>query len=173
MSMTPEQALHVTRRQFFGLSSAGIGAAALGSLMSPSAFASVANVHATPRAKRVIYLFQSGGPSQLDLFDYKPQLKSRQGEDLPDTVRMGQRLTGMTSGQDAFPTASSIFKFAQHGESGTWVSDWLPYTAGCVDDIAVIRSCWTNGINHSGGVCQMNTGTPLAGRPSLGAWVSY
>jgi hypothetical protein len=171
--MTPEQALQLTRRQFFGLSSAGIGAAALGSILSPAAFASTGYLHGTPKAKRVIYLFQSGGPSQLDLFDYKPQLHSRQGEDLPDSVRMGQRLTGMTSGQDSFPVASTKFKFAQHGESGAWISELLPHTASIADDLCIVKTLNTEAINHDPAITYFQTGHQQPGRPSMGAWLSY
>jgi len=173
MDLTPSEALQLTRRQFFGLSSAGIGAAALSTLVNSSASALTAQQHATPRAKRVIYLFQSGGPSQLDLFDYKPQLKSRQGDDLPDSIRMGQRLTGMTSGQSAFPVAASKFKFKQHGESGMWVSELMPHTASIADDLCMVKTLNTEAINHDPAITYFQTGHQQPGRPSLGAWLSY
>jgi hypothetical protein len=122
-----------------------------------------------PRAKNVIFLFMEGGPSHIDLFDPKPLLNELAGQPLPDGYQ--RVITAM--GEINSPLLASPRTWTQHGECGTWVSEWLPHTARCVDDLAVIRSCWTNGINHSGGVCQMNTGTPLAGRPSLGSWVSY
>ncbi len=171
--LTPQEAVQLTRRQFFGLSSAGIGAAALGALVNSSAAALAPQMHTTPKAKRVIYLFQSGGPSQLDLFDYKPQLQSRQGEDLPDSIRMGQRLTGMTSGQDAFPVASTKFKFAQHGESGAWISDLMPHTASIADDLCIVKTLNTEAINHDPAITYFQTGHQQPGRPSMGAWLSY
>ncbi len=173
MSMTQEEALHLTRRQFFGLSSAGIGAAALSALVNSPASALTHQMHTTPKAKRVIYLFQSGGPSQLDLFDYKPQLQSRQGDDLPDSIRMGQRLTGMTSGQDAFPVASTKFKFSQHGECGAWISELIPHTASIADDLCIVKTLNTEAINHDPAMTFFQTGHQQPGRPSMGAWLSY
>jgi hypothetical protein len=129
--------------------------------------------HFQPRAKRVIYLCQSGAPSQLDLFDYKPNLARSGGTELPDSVRMGQRLTGMTSKQESFPIAPTAFEFAQRGESGAWVSDLLPHTAGIADDLCFIKSMHTEAINHDPAITFMQTGTQLAGRPSIGAWLSY
>ncbi len=129
--------------------------------------------HFAPKAKRVIYLFQSGAPSQLDLFDYKPQLAKTHGTDLPDSIRNGQRLTAMTAGQTSFPVAQSIFKFAQHGQSGAWLSELLPHTAKIADDLCFIKSMHTEQINHDPAVTFAQTGFQLAGRPSLGAWVSY
>jgi hypothetical protein len=126
-----------------------------------------------PRAKRVIYLFQSGAPSQMDLFDYKPELAERRASELPDSIRMGQRLTGMTSTQASFPVAPSIFKFAQHGQCGAWVSDLMPHTAGIVDELCFIKSMHTEAINHDPAVTFFQTGHQLAGRPSIGAWLSY
>src|SRR5712675_1312049 len=130
-----------TRRQFFSRTSTGIGIAALASMLEKSGFsATLSGVpHFPPTAKRIIYLHQSGGPSQLDLFDYKPQLKKFQATELPDSVRRGQRITGMTSGQSSLPVASSIFKFKQHGKSGTWVSELIPHTAKIVDDITIVK----------------------------------
>ncbi len=122
-----------------------------------------------PRAKNVIFLFMEGGPSHIDLFDPKPLLNELAGQPLP----AGYKRVVTAMGEINSPLLASQRTWAQYGEAGTWVSNWLPHTARCVDDMAVIRSCWTNGINHSGGVCQMNTGTPLAGRPSLGSWVNY
>jgi len=179
-----DQQLVLTRRHFFGRASAGIGVAALASLLeteSPLAYADQASgpaglpgvPHFAPRARRVIYLFQSGAPSQIDLFDYKPRLQDLRGAELPDSVRMGQRLTGMTSGQKSFPIAPSMFKFAQHGESGAWLSELLPHTAGVADELCFIRSLHTEAINHDPAVTFITTGAQLAGRPSIGAWLSY
>src|SRR5262245_44834278 len=130
-------------------------------------------VHFSPKAKRVIYLFQGGGPSHLDLFDYKSQLAKWHGTDLPDSIRGMQRLTGMTAQQVSFPVAQSIFKFAQHGQSGAWVSELLPYTAKVVDDLCFIKSLHTEQINHDPAVTFAQTGFQIAGRPSMGAWVTY
>lgn len=129
--------------------------------------------HHAPTAKRVIYLFQSGGPSQLETWDYKPLLNEQQGQPLPDSVRMGQRLTGMSGNQAILPLAGSIYKFAQHGQSGTWVSELLPHTAKHVDDIAVIRSMYTEAINHDPAITFLQTGNQVSGRPSIGAWLNY
>jgi hypothetical protein len=169
----------LTRRHFFGRSATGIGIAALSSLLSddlalgddPAAISTFPNF--APTAKRFIYLFQHGAPSQLDLFDYKPGLQKQRGSDLPDSIRMGQRLTGMSAFQAKFPTAPSIFPFAQHGETGTWLSELLPYTAKMVDDLAVIKSIQTEQINHDPAVTFFQTGFQLAGRPSIGSWIAY
>jgi hypothetical protein len=131
------------------------------------------NPHFAPRAKRVIYLFQSGAPSQFETFDYKPKLYELRGEELPASVRMGQRLTTMTSGQSTFPLVPSIYPFHQHGNCGAWVSDRLPYTAKIVDDLCIIRSMFTEAINHDPAITFFQTGSQLAGRPSAGAWVAY
>src|SRR4030095_7509896 len=175
--------LSVTRRRFLGQAGIGIGAAALAELLQADLFAQSAATSATgglpglphfaPRDKRVIYMFQSGAPSQLDLFDHKPQLAKMHGSDLPDSIRNGQRLTAMTAGQTSFPVAQSIFKFAQHGQSGAWLSELLPYTARAADDLCFIKSLHTDQINHDPAVTFAQTGFHLAGRPSLGAWVSY
>jgi uncharacterized protein (DUF1501 family) len=129
--------------------------------------------HFAPKAKHVIYLFMSGGPSHIDLFDHKPKLKDHHGEELPGSVRMGQRITGMTSGQASFPCASSLFKFDQHGESGAWVSELLPNVAKVVDEIAIVKSVNTEAINHDPATTFIQTGSQQPGRPSLGAWLSY
>jgi Protein of unknown function (DUF1501) len=160
----------VTRRTFLERSAASVGLAALGLLLDES--------HATPadyvpRARRVIYLFQSGAPSQMDLFDYKPRLQEFRAQELPDSVRMGQRITTMTSGQKRFPVAPSIFKFAQHGQSGAWLSEVLPHTAQIVDDLAFIRTMHTEAINHDPAITFFQTGSQIAGRPSIGSWVAY
>ncbi|PCJ51861.1 MAG: sulfatase, partial [Candidatus Hydrogenedentota bacterium] len=148
----------VTRRQFFGLASAGIGTAALSGIMGGGGEVQASidpvlkQLHHAPKAKRVIYLFQSGGPSQMDLFDYKPEMKTQHGEELPGSIRMGQRITGMTSGQSSFPVASSMFDFKQHGESGAWVSELLPHTAKIADDLCFIKTVNTEAINHDPGI---------------------
>src|SRR5215813_4667207 len=166
----------LTRRHFFSRSSTGLGIAALASLLSEDAKASAGLPglpHFPPTAKRVIYLFQHGAPSQIDLFDYTPNLAKIRGTDLPDSVRKGQRLTGMTAYQAKFPTAPSIFRFSQHGQSGTWLSELLPYTGKVADEICVIRSMQTEAINHDPAVTFFQTGFQIAGRPSIGAWISY
>lgn len=175
-----EQGLLLTRRQFFGLTSAGVGTAALSSLLGSgpaygdqsSAMLSRA-LHAAPKAKRVIYLFQSGGPSQMDLFDYKPKMQTVHGSELPDSIRMGQRLTGMTANQTSFPVVSTKYQFAQHGRSGQWFSELLPYTAQVADDLCIVKSMHTEAINHDPGITFIQTGSQQPGRPSLGAWMSY
>ncbi|MBC7855518.1 MAG: DUF1501 domain-containing protein [Pirellulaceae bacterium] len=129
--------------------------------------------HFKPRAKRVIYLFQSGAPSQMELFDYKPKLAELRGTELPDSIRQGQRLTGMTSRQSSFPVAPSKFKFAQHGKSGAWVSELMPHTAKVADDLCFIKSLHTEAINHDPAVTFFQTGNQLAGRPSIGSWLAY
>src|SRR6202035_1787254 len=129
--------------------------------------------HFPPKAKRVIYLFQSGAPSQMELFDYKPKLSDYRGAELPDSIRMGQRLTGMTSTQSSFPVAPSLFHFAQHGSSGAWVSELLPHTARIADELCFIRSMHTEAINHDPAITFFQSGAQLAGRPSMGAWLAY
>jgi Arylsulfatase A and related enzymes len=168
-----------TRRQFFSQSLAGLGTAALSSLLSEDLRGQEESSglpglpHFPARAKRVIYLFQYGGPSQIDLFDPKPQLARMQGSELPGSVRMGQRLTTMTAAQSSFPVASSIFRFSQHGQSGAWLSELLPYTARVADDICFVRSLYTEQINHDPGITFFQTGFQLAGRPSIGSWIAY
>ncbi len=165
----------LTRRHFFGRSATGLGTAALASLLSRDAGAispSALN-HFPPKAKRVIWLFQSGAPSQMDLFDYKPRLTDFHKQELPASIRMGQRLTGMTSGQTSFPVAASKFKFSQHGQSGMWMSEMLPHTSRIVDDICMIRSMHTEAINHDPAITFIQTGSQLPGRPSFGSWVDY
>src|SRR5262245_55609682 len=173
----------LTRRHFFGRLSTGIGIPALGALLErdlPAAVVDAAAVgglptlpHFPPKAKRAIYLFMSGAPSHIDLFDYKPKLKELQGTDLPGSIRMGQRLTGMTSGQGSFPVAPTTFKFRQFGRSGAWLSELLPHTAKVADDLCFVKSLHTEAINHDPAVTFFQTGAQLAGRPSLGSWVSY
>ena len=126
-----------------------------------------------PKAKRVIYLFQSGAPSQMDLFDYKPELKDQFDQDLPEEIRNGQRLTGMTSGQARFPVAPSTFNFNQHGEGGAWISELMPHLAGVADKLCFIKSMYTEAINHDPAITFFQTGSQIAGRPSMGAWLSY
>jgi hypothetical protein len=172
-----------TRRQFLSSASLGLGAAALGSLLDPrvllgapaagGARALLPSPHFPPRARRVIYLFQSGAPSQIDLFDHKPLLRTMNGQELPESVRMGQRLTGMTAFQKSFPLAGAQFEFAQHGESGAWVSELLPHTAKIVDELCFVRSMHTEAINHDPAVTFVQTGSQQAGRPAIGAWLSY
>ncbi|HVJ67426.1 MAG TPA: DUF1501 domain-containing protein [Caulifigura sp.] len=173
--MEPLLATSATRRRFLTGISQSVGLLAAASLLAddtPNASASGAP-HFLPRAKRVIYLFQSGGPSQLDLFDEKPELERLQGTDLPDSIRRGQRLTGMTATQDRFPIAASKFRFSTHGQSGTRLSELLPYTARIVDDICLLKTLKTEAINHDPAVTFLQTGAQLAGRPSIGSWLSY
>jgi hypothetical protein len=187
MNLLHESAVRLTRRHFFGRAGAGIGLAALASLLDGDLRAAPSPTkgegeavgglpglpHFPPKAKRVIYLFQSGAPSQMDLFDHKPRLNDLRGTELPDSVRMGQRLTGMTSRQESFPVAPSKFAFARHGKSGAWVSELLPHTAGVVDELCFVKSMFTEAINHDPAITFFQTGAQLAGRPSIGAWVSY
>jgi uncharacterized protein YdcH (DUF465 family) len=165
----------LTRRYFFGKTSTGLGIAALSSLLQADEAAGglPGLPHFPPTAKRVIYLFQSGAPSQMELFDYKPRLKDLTGTELPDSVRSGQRLTGMTSGQTSFPVAASLFRFEQHGKSGAWVSELMPHVAKVADDLCFIKSMYTEAINHDPAVTFFQTGFQLAGRPSIGAWLAY
>ncbi|MGH9675324.1 MAG: DUF1501 domain-containing protein [Bryobacteraceae bacterium] len=165
------RSLAITRRHFFSRSATGIGVAALSSLLGEENRDPAP--HFAPCARRVIYLFQHGAPSQLDLFDYKPELAQRRGEDLPDSIRRGQRLTTMTSHQTSFPTAPTVFRFAQHGQCGARLSELIPHTAKAADDLAIIRSMHTEAINHDPAVTFFQTGFQLAGRPSIGSWVAY
>ncbi len=164
--------MNFSRRDLFRLPSMTLGAAALSTLMAEDQTPGVLP-HFPPTAKRVIYMFQHGAPSQLDMFDHKPLLQAQFAKDLPDSIRQGQRLTGMTAFQAKFPIAPSIFKFAQHGQSGQWLSELLPHTAKIADDICVIRSMRTEAINHDPAVTFFQTGFQLAGRPSIGSWISY
>src|SRR6266850_1697016 len=183
MGTMDETGLLLTRRHFFGRSATGIGLAALASVFGNGneLRAEDATVHRglpglphfAPKAKRVIYLFQSGGPSQMELFDYKPRLTEFQGHDLPDSVRKGQRLTGMSATQSIFPVVPSKFQFAQHGKSGAWVSELMPYTAKAADQLTFIKSLHTEAINHDPAVTFIQTGAQIAGRPSIGAWLAY
>jgi hypothetical protein len=157
----------MNRRAFCGL-----GIAALASLLNEELRAAEMP-HFAAKAKRVIYLFQSGAPSQMDLFDHKPKLLDLRGTELPDSIRQGQRLTGMTATQDHFPVAPSIFRFAQQGKCGAWVSELLPHTARVVDELCFVKSMHTEAINHDPAITFFQTGAQLAGRPSIGAWLSY
>ncbi len=172
------------RRDFLSKSAMGLGAMALGSLINPlQAFNApsllnggggvLGQPHFAPKAKRIIYMFQSGAPSQLDLFDPKPLLKKMNGQDIPPSVRGEQRLTGMTAGQSSFPLAGSVFDFKQHGSSGAWVSELMPHTAKVVDELCFVKSLYTEAINHDPAVTFIQTGSQQPGRPSIGAWMSY
>ncbi len=168
----------LNRRQFLDRFGMGFGGIALGQLLMRSAMAAPPvelsrPPHFAPKAKRVIYLFQSGGPSQMDLFDHKPLLNKMNGEQLPESVRKGQRLTGMSANQASLPIAGSVFPFAQHGQSGAWVSDLMPHTAGVVDDLCFIKSMYTEAINHDPAITFLQTGSQLSGRPCIGSWLSY
>ncbi len=177
----------IDRRHFLKNTSLGLGALALGGLMGgknevlASGSMPMASLggginglpHFAPKAKRVIYLFMSGGPSQMDMFDYKPQLAKMHGQDLPDSVRKGQRLTGMSSGQSSLPVTASLFDFQQYGASRQWVSSLLPHTAKVVDELCFIKSMYTEQINHDPAITFFQSGHQLAGRPSIGAWLSY
>ena len=176
-----EYRLQMNRRRFLSRLSLGIGSAALGSLLIPDLFSGKANEeaileqlpHFAPKAKRIIYLFQNGAPSQLELFDYKPMLREKFGQDLPESIRMGQRLTGMTAEQTKFPLAGSLFDFAQYGESKAWISELLPYTAGIADELCIIKSMYTEAINHDPALTFFQTGAQVGNRPSMGSWLSY
>jgi hypothetical protein len=180
---------HLNRRIFLGRSATALGGAALASLLAQDGRAASASTgggtvapaggglpgfpNYAAKAKRVIYLFQSGAPSQMDLFDPKPQMEKRRSENLPESIRQGQRLTTMTSGQKSFPVAPSIFKFAQHGQSGAWISELMPHLSGIADDLCFIKSMHTEAINHDPAITFCQTGSQLAGRPSIGSWLSY
>jgi hypothetical protein len=179
-----QQVHNLSRRQLLTRVSLGIGAAALSSLLDPKTFAAgsaassgfegaVKAPHFAPKAKRVIYLFQSGGPSHLDLFDYKPKLTEMFGQDLPPSVRQGQRLTGFTSGQAKLPLVPSKFAFKRAGANGTYISELLPHTSKIVDELCLVRSMHTEAINHDPAITYMQTGSQLPGRPSVGSWVDY
>jgi len=179
-----EAVLTETRRQFFGRAARGLGGAALATMLGERLFAQGASQaqasgglaklpHFAPRAKRAIYLHLVGAPPQMDLLDYKPGLRDWYDKDLPDSIRQGQRLTGMTSGQARFPIAPSVFKFQQHGQSGAWISELLPHTAKMVDELAILRSLHTEAINHEPAITFIQTGNMIAGKPCLGAWLAY
>ncbi|MEI6713016.1 MAG: DUF1501 domain-containing protein [Verrucomicrobiota bacterium] len=179
-NLTDAAKVALTRRQFVGTGANVLGVAALGSLLAgeqsarASAHAGIAQLpHFPAKAKRVIYLHMVGGPSQIDLFDYKPGLQDWYDKDLPDSIRNGQRLTGMTSGQARFPIAPSKFSFSQQGKCGMWMSELLPNLGKCADDIAFIRSMNTDAINHEPAMAEMQTGAQISGRPCIGSWLSY
>lgn len=184
MDPRTEALLHMTRRQLLRRGFHATGTAALATMMGSRAMAKPESgsvhrgglpdiPHHPPTAKRIIYLFMGGGPAQQDLFDYKPELTKLFDKDLPDSVRLGQRFTTMTSGQKRFPIAPSMFQFKQHGECGAWVSELLPQTATVVDDLAFLRSVHTNAINHDPAITYIQTGRELPGWPSLGSWLAY
>jgi hypothetical protein len=178
MNASPSFLEFPSRREFLNRSAMGLGVIALAEMLGSTAHAAedhgaLGQPHFPPKAKRVIYLFMAGGPSQLDLFDYKPLLNERNGEQLPDSIRGSQRLTGMSGNQASIPLVGSPFKFAQHGQAGAWFSELLPHTAGIADDICVVRSMFTEAINHGPGVTFYQTGSQIPGRPSIGAWLSY
>ena len=176
-----EHSLNINRRKFLAGLSIGVGSVALGSLLMPDLFGGATEdaafvpgiPHFAPKAKRVIYLFQNGAPSQLESFDHKPMLCSMMGENLPESIRQGQRLTGMTSLQKTFPLVGSYYKFNQHGQSGAWVSELFPYMSNIVDDICIVKSMHTEAINHDPALTFFQTGNQQGARPSMGSWVSY
>ncbi len=187
MCLREEFVQTLTRRHFFGRAATGLGGVALATLLHPELFAAIVAgaakdqktgglpglPHFAPKAKHVIFLHQSGAPSQIELFDYKPQLKKLHGAELPDSVRRGQRITGMTSGQDSFPVVAPIFEFQRYGKSGVMLSELLPYTGKIVDDICLIKTVHTEAINHDPAITFIQTGSQQPGRPSIGSWVSY
>lgn len=177
-----EQGLNHNRRKFLSKLSLGVGSLALGSLLVPDLFSGKSDAeeammsalpHFAPKAKRIIYLFQNGAPSQLESFDYKPLLNKRMGEELPESIRGGQRLTGMTAGQSSFPLVGSYYKFNQYGESRAWISEAFPYTSKIVDDICIVKSMHTDAINHDPALTFFQTGAQVGNRPSMGSWLSY
>ena len=174
----------LSRREVLNRFGMGLGGIAVANLINPAALIASGSdeqdrgvlggrFHVPPKAKRVIYLFMAGGPSQMETFDYKPILRTRNGEQLPDSVRQGQRLTGMSGNQSSLPLAGSLFEFAQHGAAGTWVSNLLPHTAKIVDDLCIVRSMCTDAINHDPAITFFQSGSQIAGRPSIGAWIHY
>jgi len=179
MTMDPitERSRQVTRRTLLRSGANGLGAMALGSMLGREALAGGISArevpHFAPKAKRVIYLFMNGAPSQIDLFDYHPKMRELHGIELPESIRQGQRLTTMTSGQSSFPCVAPMFDFQRYGEHQTWVSELLPYTARIVDKITLIKSMNTEAINHDPAITYINTGSQQQGKPSMGAWLSY
>src|SRR4029077_7748442 len=183
MAIEQELQLHITRRQFFGRSAKGIGVVALASLLAPESLFGQASAidpktggligvpHFPAKAKRVIYLYQGGAPSQVELFDYKPRLHEFNGADLPESVRNND--AGATAGRTSYKVVAPIFKFQQAGKSGTWISELLPYTAKVVDDLTIIRTLNTKSVAHEPAMTYTQTGFPVPGRPSMGAWVMY
>src|SRR6266446_3248114 len=178
MSLFDEYVRSETRRHFFARGANLLGGAALATLLGQARSTHAGSIaaalpHFAPKAKQVIYLHMVGGPGQMDLYDHKPKMQEYFDKDLPDSVRMGQRLTTMTSGQKRFPIAPSKYKFAQHGQNGMWVTELLPNTAKMVDEMCFIRSMHTEAINHEPAITAMQTGNQVTGRPCLGAWTSY
>jgi len=184
--MRPRSPNLFSRRLFLGRAAGVLGSAALAALRGPAAArvagapgapggaaGSARGPHFAPRAKRAVYLFQSGGPSQIDLFDFKPGLRNLHASELPEWVRRGQRVTTMTSDQDSFPVVAPPYEFARHGAHGTWVSELLPHTAQIVDRVTILKAVHTEAINHDPAITFINTGTQVPGKPSLGAWLSY
>ncbi len=171
--MEPFDPLSLTRRHFFAGAAFGLGALGLAAAENSAVAEEVRPAQFAPRAKRVIYLFQSGGPASQELFDYKPLLNEKHGQPLPDSVRGQQRLTGMSANQASLPLAGSAFSFARQGKSGAWISELLPHTARVADDLCIVRSMWTEAINHDPAITFFQTGSQIAGRPSLGSWVHY
>lgn len=165
-----DSSVGLTRRNFLHRFGGGLGGLALANMLHAE---TGLKFHHPAKAKRVIYLFQSGGPSQIDLFDHKPRLIKETGKELPDSIRKGQRLTGMSGNQASLPLVGSPFQFAQHGKSGQWISELLPNTAKIADDMCIVNSMHTEAINHGPGVTFMQTGSQLPGRPSMGSWLSY
>ena len=169
--------LGMSRRRFLDRFGMGLGSLALADLLRAneqhSLGGTLPSMHLPARAKRVIYLFQSGGPSQMDLFDHKPMLKKMHGKELPDEIRKGQRLTAMSGNQASLPLVGSPFKFTRHGQGGTWMSDLLPHTSRIADEICVVKSLYTEAINHGPAVTHLQTGSQFPGRPSMGSWLSY
>jgi hypothetical protein len=169
----------LSRRQVLNQLGLGLGGWALAELLAQDACGAavergiLGDPHHPPKARRIIYLFMSGAPSQLDLFDYKPLLNERHGQQLPDSVRGNQRLTGMSGNQSSIPLVGSPFKFSQRGPAGAWFSELLPHTAAIAEELCIVRSMYTEAINHGPGVTFLQTGTQIAGRPSMGAWLSY
>ena len=177
-----DSTLGMSRRALLNGFGMGLGAFALSDLIGTRAHANdeapasggvLKQLHHAAKAKRVIFLFQSGGPSQIDLLDYKPHLNKVHGQQLPDIVRKGQRLTGMSGNQSSLPLVGSPFKFQQHGESGQWISELLPHTSKIADEMCIVKSMYTEAINHGPGVTFMQTGSQFSGRPSMGAWLDY
>lgn len=177
-----EHGLNSNRRRFLSRLSLGIGGAALASLLMPDLFTRREEAEAelvgrlpdfAPKAKRVIYLFQNGAPSQLESFDFKPKLREMTGQELPESVRDGQRLTGMTASQSSFPLVGSIYDFKQYGQSRAWISELFPHTAKIVDDICIVKSMYTEAINHDPALTFFQTGAQQGNRPSMGSWLSY
>ena len=172
-----DSTLGMSRRRFLDRFGMGLGSIALADLLRANEKSTLggtlSTTHFPARAKRIIYLFQSGGPSQMDLFDHKPMLKKMHGQELPPEIRKGQRLTAMSGNQASLPLVSSPFKFTRHGENGTWMSDLLPHTARIANEICVVKSMYTEAINHGPGVTFLQTGSQFPGRPSMGAWLSY